>query len=61
MRSSPSPSPSPCFPLSVPVAVAGNPSGGGGHLLEDAAATRQTSGQTDVFVSMFVCSSDARS
>ena len=30
-------------------------------LLEDAAATRLTSGQTDVFVSMFVCSSDARS
>ena len=30
-------------------------------MLEDAAATRQTSGQTDVFVSMFVCSSDARS
>ena len=31
------------------------------YLLEDAAATRQTSGQMDVFVSMFVCSSDARS
>ena len=30
-------------------------------LLEYAAATRRTSGQTDVFVSMFVCSSDARS
>ena len=31
------------------------------NVLEDAAATQQTSGQTDVFVSMFVCSSDARS
>ena len=31
------------------------------NLLEDAAATRQTSGKTDVFVSMFVCSSDTRS
>ena len=31
-----------------------------GMMLEDAAATRRTSGQTDVFVSMFVCSSDAR-
>ena len=30
-------------------------------LLEDAAATQRTSGQTDVFVSMFVCSSDASS
>ena len=30
-------------------------------LLEDAAVTRRTSGQTDVFVSMFVCPSDARS
>ena len=31
------------------------------RVLVDAAATRQTSGQTDVFVSMFVCSSDTRS
>ena len=30
-------------------------------MLEDAAATRRTSRQTDVFVSMFVCSCDARS
>ena len=30
-------------------------------MLEDEAATRQTSRQTDVFVSMFLCSSDARS
>ena len=39
----------------------GGGGGGGGVLLEDAAATRRTSGQTDVFVSMFVCSSDAGS
>ena len=30
-------------------------------MLEDIVATRQTSGQMNVFASMFVCSSDARS